>query len=140
MNDLIKRNIEFSNTVELHKDNPMTDGKVTWPYIQKTILFLEEEMDETYDAYFKKDRVELLDGALDVAVVALNLAYKLFRLYEFTHEEAELKVLESFNEVIESNMSKRSPDGSVSFDRNGKVKKPETFKPVSLDKYFTRSK
>lgn len=137
MTDLIKLNARFARDVELHGDNPIASSGVTWEYIQKSLKFLEEEIDETYDGFFRRDKEDTLDGALDVAVVALNLAYKLFRMSGFDHDQSVKKTEDSFKEVIDSNLSKITPCGSVFFDANGKVIKPETFKPVNLKKYFT---
>jgi hypothetical protein len=126
---VVSKNAEFSDKLELSRNT------VTWDYLGFSFdNLLREEFNELGDAIKDKDEVELLDGAFDVSVIALNIAYKLFRMKGCSHEEAQLKTEEGFHRVLDSNLSKLHPDGTVKFRDDGKVMKPETFRaPVFED-------
>ncbi|MDX1949874.1 MAG: hypothetical protein SFT90_05175 [Rickettsiales bacterium] len=118
----IAKNAEFSDKLELVKNKP------SWDYINFSFdNLLREEFNELGDAIKEKDEIETLDGAFDVSVIALNIAYKLFRLKGFSHEESVAKTEEGFHRVLDSNLSKLHPDGSVKYREDGKVLKPSTF-------------
>ena len=75
-----------------------------------------------------EQRKEFLDGAIDSAVVALGAAIAI-----------GADVQGSAHAVADNNLSKYPViDGvrTVLKDANGKVKKPEGFKPVELDKFL----
>lgn len=125
---VIEKNTEFSAKLELVKN------EVTWDYLEFSYAnLLQEEFNELGAAIKEKDEIETLDGAYDVSVIALNIAYKLFRMKGFDHEEAKVKTEEGFHRVLDSNLSKLHPDGTVKFREDGKVMKPETFKPPLFD-------
>lgn len=111
--------------------------------IDNQISFIFSELTETITAFEAKDAVELLDGACDVFVTAVGLLQKL--------EAAGFNVSEAIKRVNANNMSKYIPDGVgrqfnseftarlnpkhnvwVIRDNMRKIRKPETFKPVSL--------
>ncbi len=118
----IAKNAEFSDKLELVKNKP------SWEYINFSFdNLLREEFNELGDAIKEKDEIETLDGAFDVSVIALNIAYKLFRQKGFSHEQAVAKTEEGFHRVLDSNLSKLHPDGSVKYREDGKVLKPTTF-------------
>ena len=77
----------------------------------------------------KMDRVECLDGFIDLAVVSLGGAYAI-----------GADVQGAANEVSQSNLSKYDlkPDGThaVIRDENGKVKKGPNYKPPELEKFL----
>ncbi len=125
----VSKNAEFSHKLELAKNAP------TWEYINFSVdNLLREEFNELSDAIKEKDEIEVLDGAFDVSVIALNIAYKLFRLKGFTHEQAVAKTEDGFHRVLDSNLSKLHPDGTVKYREDGKVLKPSTFfSPVFED-------
>jgi predicted HAD superfamily Cof-like phosphohydrolase len=82
-----------------------------------------EELDEAIDA---DDRVEKLDALLDIMVVTLGALHSL----GVDDENA-------WKEVISSNMSKIDAEtGKVLKREDGKVIKPDTFKPPRLDDFF----
>lgn len=70
----------------------------------------------------RDQRTEAFDACLDLAWVALGLAYSLGC-------DVECGVIE----VASSNMSKCGPDGKLMRDETGKVIKPAWFKPPVLD-------
>lgn len=118
----VAKNAEFSHKLELVKNTP------SWDYINFSFdNLLREEFNELGDAIKEKDEIETLDGAFDVSVIALNIAYKLFRMKGFSHEESVAKTEDGFHRVLDSNLSKLHPDGSVKYREDGKVLKPSTF-------------
>jgi len=120
---VVSKNAQFSDKLELVKN------KSSWEYIEFSFKnLLQEEFNELGEAIETKDEVETLDGAFDVSVIALNIAYKLFRMKGLSHEEAALRTEEGFHRVLDSNLSKLHPDGSVKYREDGKVLKPETFR------------
>ena len=106
---------------------------------------IQEEYIETVDAFDADDKVEILDGACDMFVVVCGLLQKL--------EAQGCDVEEALMRVCENNLSKFpstannatntwSGDYTPHFnkkhkvlvlkDKNGKIRKPEGFKPVDL--------
>jgi hypothetical protein len=76
-----------------------------------------------------RHRVEMLDGALDIAVVALGVAIGV-----------GADVNAAANEVADNNLSKYPFDESghrvVLKDENGKIQKPPGYRKVQLGKYL----
>lgn len=87
---------------------------------------IEEEVKELDEAISADDRVEKLDALLDIMVVTIGALHSLG-----VDEE------NAWKEVISSNMSKVDPEtGKVIKREDGKVIKPDTFKPPRLDEFF----
>ncbi len=132
MNDnkltVVAKNAIFSDKLELIKN------EVTWDYLKFSHNnLLSEEFNELGAAIDEHDEVETLDGAFDVSVIALNIAYKLFRKKGLDHAEAVKRTEEGFHRVLDSNLSKLQEDGTALFREDGKVMKPETFKAPIFD-------
>tara|TARA_R100001463_G_C3526188_1_gene221223 strand:- start:45 stop:488 length:444 start_codon:yes stop_codon:yes gene_type:complete len=64
-------------------------------YLKFRLDLLKEEVDETLDAYYKKDGVEVLDGLIDTIVVALG-----------TLEAFQCNTTKAWKNIHNSNMSK----------------------------------
>jgi hypothetical protein len=125
---VINKNAEFCDKLELVRN------KLSWEYLGFSFSnLLQEEFNELGAAIKDQDEIETLDGAFDVSVIALNIAYKFFRMKGFSHEDALLRTEEGFHRVLDSNLSKLHPDGTVKFREDGKVLKPETFKAPVFD-------
>lgn len=132
----IKLNCEFAQKFELYPTNPylMSKGGLTYNYLTYCWdKILREEVIEIGVAIAARDDVEIIDGAFDSAVVALNIAYKTFVMKGFDHEEAVKRTEEGFKRVCENNLTKLNDVGRPEFNEEGKVQKPEGFKPVVLD-------
>lgn len=84
---------------------------------------LNEEINEYFDAELADDAVEVADGLADVIVIAYGslLAY-------FGKEKAD-RILA---EVARSNLDKIGPDGTVLRREDGKILKPEGFRPPDI--------
>ena len=106
---------------------------------------IQEEYLETVEAFDEDDKVEILDGALDMFVVVCGLLQKL--------EAQGYNVEEALKRVCENNLSKFpstegnktntwNPEYTPTFnkkynvlvlrDSKGKVRKPEGFKSVDI--------
>ncbi len=86
---------------------------------------INEEYNEFIEAYGKEDDVEQLDACMDMIWVILGYCY----MKGFDVEGA-------WNEVARSNLDKIDAEtGKVIKNENGKVQKPEGWKPPNLQKF-----
>ena len=118
--------------------NPFKDQKIFMEACDQTVSthnqeqfnlyrnLIKEEVAELDEAIDANDRVEQLDALLDIMVVTLGALHSL----GVDDENA-------WKEVISSNMSKIDAEtGKVLKRADGKVIKPDTFKPPRLDGFF----
>jgi len=96
--------------------------------LEKALIFIDEEVQETKDAIAANDREEIIDGFGDVAFLALNGIYKEFRSMGDGHETATEKVTEVMTRICSANLGKKQSDGTIKYV-NGKVQKPEGWMP-----------
>jgi rhamnose utilization protein RhaD (predicted bifunctional aldolase and dehydrogenase) len=106
-------------------------------------LFQEEYL-ETVQAFDNKDNIELLDGAVDMLIIAFGMIAKL--------EVAGFDVATAIDRVVANNLSKFTrKGGAVAYNaeyvaktneiynlivvknKDGKIMKPSNFVPVVLD-------
>lgn len=126
-NDFISKMTRFARDLELQ------DTDLTYQTLDTSVYcYLHEEYCELEKATGAEDDIEILDGAGDVAFIALNIIYKWGRLKGKSHGEASNLVSEVMNRICDSNLTKILPDGSVLRNDEGKVLKPDSFKPVDL--------
>lgn len=97
----------------------LTDEKVN----ELRIKLLEEEVDELKEALEARDPVATLDALIDIQYV-LDGA---FLSLGFTWLKDD-----GFREVHVSNMAKKGPDGKFLKREDGKVVKPDGWKPPNL--------
>lgn len=126
MTNFIKQVTEFSRDFEL-------DSCARDVLLAKAMSFLEEECAETRDAIELGDDAEILDGAGDVAFIALNMIYKWGRMHLGDHDEATMLISQVMDRICEANLAKRWPDGEVKRNEFGKVVKPDGWKPPTYD-------
>jgi predicted HAD superfamily Cof-like phosphohydrolase len=87
---------------------------------------IAEEYNELADAIAADDRVEQLDALIDILVVTMGA----IRAGGFDGEGA-------WKEVMDTNFAKINPEtGKVIKREDGKVLKPEGWKPPQLDAYL----
>ncbi len=128
--DFIQKATEFSRDFET---NPkLAQGVEAKTLLEKTMTFLEEEVQETTDAISTHDLPEIIDGFGDVAFIALNGIYKTFRFEGRSHEEATLAVSEVMHRICNANLGKKQADGTINY-LNGKVIKPEGWTAPTYD-------
>ena len=82
---------QVTTFIENNKDNP----KLLKKYLKFRLDFIKEELDETFDAYFAKDDIEVLDGLIDILVVTLG-----------TLDAFKCKTPEAWENIFNSNMTK----------------------------------
>ena len=100
--------------------------------LRDSIDYLYEELHEYTKGFRLEDMEETIDGAGDVAFLAINLIYKTFRHYGLDSEDAEVYTYETLCRITEANMNKAQPDGK--FRKVGrKVIKPEGWQPPRYD-------
>ena len=85
------------------------------------IKLLHEEYVEYLEAEASSDIVAILDALADMVVIICGTALKY-----------ELPLAAAFLEVMHNNMTKVGPDGKVLRRDDGKIMKPEGYKPVDL--------
>ncbi len=137
--EILKANNLFCELFEFSPNNPNLERYKEHPYEMLQFScdnLLQEEFDELHDAILNKNDVEIIDGAIDCAVIALNIAYKLFRLKGFESGEAYTRTYNSFGEVIKSNLSKVNDKGEASFNESGKVIKGSSYFAPNLTPYL----
>jgi predicted HAD superfamily Cof-like phosphohydrolase len=130
----IELNCEFAEKIELDPRNTHLQ-KYGLDYSYLTFSWdniLREETSEIGAALAQKDDVEVLDGAFDTAIVALNIAYKLLRMKGFEPEKAAKRTEEGFKRVCENNLTKLNANGKPEFNKEGKAVKPQGYKIVEL--------
>ena len=88
---------------------------------------ISEEVDELIGAVSSSDIVEVLDALVDITYLVIGEVHK-FGLSQ--------KFEEAFDLVHANNMSKLGSDGKPIYREDGKVLKPEGFKPVNLKQLF----
>lgn len=120
--DVIDLFCQFSDKLELAANEP------SYGFLTRRMDFFDEESGELYDAIGEKDDVEILDGAIDTAFVALTQAYHLFRMRGFHHHQAVAKVRGAMMEVGKTNMTKNVPT-----EKGAKITKPANWKEPALD-------
>ena len=88
---------------------------------------MAEENKEYFTACINKDKVEILDACVDM----------LYILAGTINSNGLQELIEhGFNLVHLNNMTKVGSDGKVLRNPNGKILKPEGFKPVNLKQLF----
>lgn len=139
MNDLIKRNCDFSNQLELHPDNPYIQKYgISKEYIGKSIKgdrFLLGGVKKLIEAHNNDDKKEALDKAMDCAVTALNVVYKMMRAEGLSHDDATQYTQAAFEFKVKNNMSKVE-NGKPLFDLEGNIVKPNSFRKLDYSPFF----
>lgn len=91
----------------------------------------QEELQETHDAMMIEDRVGILDGLADQLYILIGTIIE---------NGLEDKIVEAFDEVHRSNMSKLGEDGKPVLREDGKILKGPRYSPPDLSKILYGSK
>ena len=124
MNPIVESLLEFNQAFEIPKlDNP---GLGPDELIELRIKLLTEEVQEYAEAARTGDLVEVLDALADIGYILAGtiINHGMQDIYD-----------EAFNEVHRSNMAKLV-DGKVIRREDGKVLKPEGWKPPQLAQFL----
>lgn len=95
--------------------------------VQLRYDLMREENIEYQDAGLSKNKVEILDACADQLYILLGTIN--------AHGLQDL-IGPAFELVHKNNMTKVGPDGKCLRDPDGKILKPEGFKPVDLSQLF----
>ena len=124
MNPIVKSLLEFNQAFEIPKlDTPNLGPE---ELIELRIKLLEEEVKEYAEAARAGDLVEVLDALADIGYILAGTIIN--RGMQHIYDDA-------FNEVHRSNMAKLV-DGKVLRREDGKVLKPEGWKPPQLAQFL----
>ena len=115
MSHPMNKAMQFSEQFEI------ANNELGYEYLEKSFGYLAEEFKELEQALKNKDDIEILDGAYDVAFVAINIAYKLIRQKGFKDLPARARNISGFLAVCENNLTKLDENGKVIKDENGKI-------------------
>ncbi len=98
-----------------------------YEFLGRRMDFLHEEVLELAEGIANKDDVEILDGAIDVAFVALGQAYHVLKKNGHSFYSAKNATRTALLEVCRTNLTKMLPK-----DRGSKIKKPENWEVPNL--------
>lgn len=118
---------QFSDQFELLHNKPDYEF-LKWRMGDKMLAEEVRELNEAIDA---KDDVEIVDGACDVAFIALTQAYITFRKFGCTHLQALWKTRAAFEEVCMTNLAKNPPS-----EAGQKITKPAGWKKPRIADLF----
>lgn len=125
--DVIDAACQFSDQLELSVNKPDIG------FLQLRMQFLEEEFHELDSALFHHDDVEAIDGAMDVAFIAITQAYHVFRKRGFGHVDAVVRTRLAFIRVCETNIVKNPPVRA-----GEKITKPEGWEAPKIKELLER--
>lgn len=114
--------MQLAGHLEEHCDLSETD----WSNDERVlrITMLKEEFREYLDAEMANDPVEILDGLLDIIVIAWGTALKYY---------GDIKAHAGASEVVRSNLSKVDGSlGPIQRREDGKILKPEGWTPPDI--------
>jgi predicted HAD superfamily Cof-like phosphohydrolase len=94
------------------------------------LKLIEEEAEELNKAIVDKDRVEILDALIDIVVVTVGAIHS-----------AGFDAEGAWDEVMKTNLAKIDPvTGKVRKREDGKVLKPEGWRPPDLKPFLSKAK
>lgn len=125
--DAIDGLCQFSDQFELVHNKP-DYAFLKWRMGDK---MLAEEVRELNEAIEAQDDAEIVDGACDVAFIALTQAYITFRKFGCSHMQATWKVRAAFEEVCLTNLAK-----TPATEPGQKITKPEGWRKPRIADLF----
>jgi len=116
----------------------LVNNTSTVNFMKRRMDFLVEEVNELHQALDDDDTIEIIDGAIDVAFVALTQAYHLYRSKGFDEAAARTAVRASMIQVGVTNMTKIIPEKGA--DAGEKICKPEGWEPPKIQNIIDNHK
>lgn len=118
---------EFNDACGCHRESkPAIPPKEVW---LMRIRLINEEAAELCDACIEEDIVEVADALADLLYVVYGAAHTF-----------GLDIQPIFDEVHRSNMAKVGPDGKVKRREDGKILKPDGWKPPAIRAFVEMQK
>lgn len=123
----IDKMTEFCKVLELK------DADANINHLHYAVKLMEEEVCETNSAIHEYEDTwddksfvaeDIMDGFGDVAFIALNGIYKTFRMLGVGHDVAKENITIVMNRICDANFTKLQEDGTVKYNKQGKVQKP----------------
>ena len=114
--DLVDMHRKFGVHEWVAKKVEEKDYKSLRKFLQFRLNFLKEELDETSDAFVKADSEEIVDGLIDLVVVALG-----------TLDAFQVDTFKAWSQVHSANISK---EPGVKPNRPNPLGLPDLVKPV----------
>lgn len=124
--DMIDGACLFTDQFELKHNQPDKD------FLQQRMEYLAEEFTELQTAINTDDDPEIVDGAIDVAFIAVTQAYLAFRRAGFPRATAVAKVRAAFYKVVNTNLKKEQPTKA-----GEKIRKPDGWEKPDMTMLFT---
>ena len=116
-----------------HMPDTDAEANVRWfldkEYRDRAMDLLTEEVEEMREAILTMNQVEMLDAAADIIFVLAGIIEKA-GLGEYMDD--------AMVEVLKSNNSKIPPFGEIIRDANGKIGKPEGYRPPNIPEAMRR--
>lgn len=122
---------EFYSKFNIHIPNHDEGECMDNEAVKMRTKLATEELQETHDAMMAEDRVGVLDGLADQLYILLGTVIE---------NGLEDKIVEAFNEVHRSNMSKLGADGKPVYREDRKILKGPNYSPPDLAKILYGSK
>jgi predicted HAD superfamily Cof-like phosphohydrolase len=123
--DLINKLIEFNKAFDIPYNTEPTNLENKEVNLRFSLMF--EENQEYHVGATKKDLVEIADALGDKLYILLGTI--------IAHGMQDV-IVDVFNEIHRSNMTKLEPDGKVRRREDGKILKPETYERPNLKQFF----
>ena len=123
--DLINKLIEFNKAFDIPYNTEPTNLEPKEVDLRFSLMF--EENQEYHVGAYKKDLVETADALGDKLYILLGTIV--------AHGMQDV-IVDVFNEIHRSNMTKLEPDGKVRRREDGKILKPETYERPNLKQFF----
>lgn len=119
----------FSDQKEFMEACGQTTGQYNKNQLNLYRELIREEFEELQDGIKNEDRVEILDALMDIIVVTVGAAHSL-----------GVDVEGAWKEVVDNNNSKVDKEtGKVRKREDGKILKPEGWKPPNFEQYVYKT-
>jgi len=115
--DTIDLICQFTDKLELAVNKP------SYEFLDRRMDFLDEEVEELREGILDKDDLEIIDGAADVAFIAITQIYLGYRNLGVDHPTALVKTRATLILVGRANLTKNIPTKP-----GDKITKPEGWK------------
>jgi predicted HAD superfamily Cof-like phosphohydrolase len=116
----------FKDSIRFMKAVEQTTGELNPDQFNLYLDLIREEVEELQEAVDAGDQVEVLDAIVDILVVTIGAGNSI-----------GADVEGAWNEVMDTNFAKIDPEtGKVRKREDGKVLKPEGWKPPQLEKFL----
>lgn len=111
------------------KPTAKVDDKGQLKQMNLRMSLIQEELQETFDAWFEEDTISMADGLADTLYILLGT------IIQFGFGDC---IEEVFDEVHRSNMTKLGPGGKPKYREDGKILKGPNFEQPKLKEIINK--